>query len=60
MSKVTGPVVYFDIENSAGSVTKVRLKHNGFTDEAGNYYPVEQAFSIDDEDALEEIYEYLE
>ena len=58
--KLTGPVVYFDIENSAGSVTKVRLKHNGFTDPDGKYFCVEQAFSIDDEDALEEIYEYLE
>ncbi len=54
-----GPVVYFDIENNAGSVTKVRLSYNGY-DELGNYYPVEQAFSIDDEDALEEIYEHLE
>ena len=57
--KVTGPVVYFDIENSAGTVTKARLEDNGF-DDLDNYYPVEQAFSIDDEDALEEIYEHLE
>lgn len=56
---VTGPVVYFDIENNAASVTKVRLKYNGF-DDLGNYYAVEQAFSIEDEDAIEEIYEYLE
>ena len=54
-----GPVVYFDIENNAASVTKVRLKYNGFTD-LDNYYPVEQAFSIEDPDALEEIYEYLD
>jgi hypothetical protein len=54
-----GPVVYFDIENSAGTVTKVRLEDNGFSD-LDNYYPVEQAFSIDDDEALEEIYEYLE
>lgn len=60
VSKVKGPIVYFDIENSAGSVTKVRLTHNGFNDTEGLYYPIEQAFSIDDEDALEEIYEYLE
>mgnify|MGYP003385694344 CR=1 FL=1 len=57
--KAHGPVVYFDIENNAASVTKVRLKYNGF-DDMGNYYPVEQAFSIDDEDAIEEIYEHLE
>jgi len=57
--RVKGPVVYFDIENNAASVTKVRLTYNGF-DDLGNYYPIEQAFSIDDEDAIEEIYEYLE
>ena len=57
--KVKGPVVYFDIENSAGTVTKPRLEDNGFK-KLKNYYAVEQAFSIDDEDALEEIYEYLE
>ena len=54
-----GPVVYFDIENNAASVTKVRLKYNGF-DNLNNYYAVEQAFSIEDMDAIEEIYEYLE
>lgn len=54
-----GSVVYFDIENNAASVTKVRLTYNGF-DDLGNYYPVEQSFSIEDEDAIEEIYEYLE
>lgn len=54
-----GPVVYFDIENSAGTVTAVRLKHNGFKD-LDNYYQIEVPFSIDDEDALDEIYEHLE
>src|SRR5690606_18741928 len=54
-----GPIVYFDIEKNAASVTKVRLRHNGY-DDLDNYYPVEQAFSIEDEDALEEIYDYLE
>lgn len=58
-SKAHGTIIYFDIENNAASVTKVRLKYNGF-DDLGNYYAVEQAFSIDDEDAIEEIYEYLE
>lgn len=56
---LTGPVVYFDIENNAASVTKVRLKYNGF-DNLNNYYPVEQAFSIEDLDAIEEMYDYLE
>lgn len=59
MGRGHGAVVYFDIENNAGSVTKVRLAYNGY-DDLGNYYPVEQAFAIDDEDALAEIYEHLE
>ena len=57
--QVQGPVVYFDIENNAASVTKVRLKYNGFT-KLGNYYAVEQAFSMEDEDAIAEIYEHLQ
>lgn len=57
--KVKGTVVYCDIENSAGTVTKPRLEDNGFTN-LDNYYPIEQGFSIDDEDALEELYEHLE
>lgn len=54
-----GSVVYFDLENSAGSVTKPRLEDNGFTD-LNDYYPIEEGFSIDDEDAIAEIYEHLE
>lgn len=54
-----GPVVYLDIENSAASVTKPRLEDNGYID-LDNYYPVEQPFSIDDEEALEDLYEWLE
>lgn len=56
----SGPIVYFDIENSAGSVTKPRLIWNGFTDFSGNYNVVQQAFSIDDEDSMDFIYEELE
>lgn len=58
--RVTGPVVYFDMENSAGSVTKPRLTQNGFVDFSGMYNVVQQPFSIDDEDALDFIYEKLE
>jgi archaellum biogenesis ATPase FlaH len=57
--KVQGPVIYFDIENSAGTVTKPRLEDNGFKD-LPNYYVVEEGFSIDDEDALEEVYDKCE
>ena len=58
--RVEGPVVYFDMENSAGTVTKPRLVQNGFTDFDGNYHVVQQPFSVDDEDALEYVYENLE
>jgi archaellum biogenesis ATPase FlaH len=57
--KVTGPVVYFDMENSAGTVTKPRLTQNGFS-KLSDYHVVQQPFSIDDEDALDFIYEQLE
>ena len=59
MPFTSGPVVYFDIENNAGSVTKVRLSYNGF-DKLKNYIVVEQAFSIEDPDAQALIYEHLE
>lgn len=58
--RVQGPVVYFDMENSAGSVTKPRLTDNGFKDFSGRYIVVQQPFSIDDEDAMDFIYERLE
>jgi len=58
--KVTGSVVYFDMENSAGTVTKPRLTQNGFTNFDGNYHVVQQPFSVDDEEALDLIYENLE
>lgn len=58
--KVTGSVVYFDMENSAGTVTKPRLTQNGFTDFEGRYHVVQQPFSVDDEEALDLIYENLE
>lgn len=58
--RVTGPVIYFDMENSAGSVTKPRLTDNGFTDMSGRYHVVQQAFSIDDEEALDVVYDWCE
>lgn len=56
---VTGKVAYFDIENSAGSVTKKRLTENGFTD-LKNYYQDEQPFTIDDVDRTEDVLEAIE
>jgi hypothetical protein len=57
--RVTGRVVYFDLENSAGSVTKPRLMANGLRN-LSNFVCCEEPFSIEDPDALDEVYEYLE
>jgi len=54
-----GKVLYFDIENSAGTVTKKRLASNGLVNEK-NFIQCEEPFSIDDEDALDEVYAYIE
>lgn len=56
---VKGKVVYFDIENSAGTVTKKRMIDNGF-ENLKDYIQEEGIFSIDDEEALDRIYEALE
>jgi hypothetical protein len=56
---VQGKVAYFDLENSAGTVTKKRLVENGF-ETLTDFYQEEEPFSIDDEEALEEVYEALE
>jgi hypothetical protein len=58
--KVTqGKVAYFDLENSAGTVTKKRLTGNGF-ENLTDYFQDEQPFSIDDDNALEAVYRALE
>lgn len=57
--RAKGGVVYFDMENSAGSVTKPRLTQNGYHD-LENYHVVQQPFSIDDEEAMDYVYEQLE
>lgn len=57
--RAQGPIVYCDLENTAGTVTKPRLEANGFTN-LTNYFQVEEGFSIEDDDALDEFYEWLE
>lgn len=56
---VKGKVVYFDLENSAGTVTKARLVDNGCKN-LHNYFQEEQVFQIDDEDAMDRVYTALE
>lgn len=45
-------VVYCDMENSAGAVTKVRLQDNGLKN-GQNYVQFTEPFSVDDEDSIE-------
>ena len=45
-------VVYADMENSAGSVTKVRLTDNGLKN-GQNYYQCTEPFSVDDAESIE-------
>jgi hypothetical protein len=56
---IKGKVAYFDTENSAGTVTKRRLVDNGCRN-MKNYFQEEQFFMVDEEDALDEVYEGLE
>ncbi|TXH19130.1 MAG: hypothetical protein E6R03_01070 [Hyphomicrobiaceae bacterium] len=58
---VKGTVVYFDLENTADTVTIKRMKWNGYTGETlKNFYQEEHPFSIDDDEALEAVYQGLE
>lgn len=59
MTPVKGKIAYFDIENSAGSVTKPRLLNNGCVN-LHNFFQCEEPFSINDEDVMEEIEEWFE
>lgn len=56
---IKGKVAYFDLENSAGTVTKARLVDNGCKN-LRDYYQDERVFRIDDEEAIERVYEGLE
>jgi hypothetical protein len=54
-----GSVVYFDIENSSGSVTKKRLVSNGMKNLRA-FVQCEEPFSIDDDDTMDLIYDWME
>lgn len=58
-SIVTGKIAYFDIENSAGSVTKKRLRENGLK-MMHNFFQEPEPFTIDDDDTLDRVYEAIE
>ena len=54
-----GKIAYFDIENSAGSVTKRRLTDNG-AEKLTNFYQEAEPFTIDDDDTLDRVYDAIE
>ena len=56
---IKGKVAYFDTENSTGTVTKRRLVDNGCKN-MGDYFQEDKFFMIDEEDALDGVYEGLE
>lgn len=59
--QLNGPVVYFDVENTAGSVTLPRLVDSGFKrSKLGNLYIINDAWTIDEHEVVERIYEELE
>lgn len=56
---IKGRVAYFDLENSPGTVTKSRLVSNECKN-MSDYYQDDKIFMIDDDDAMEYVYEGLE
>ncbi len=56
---VQGRVAYFDTENTADTVTKLRLIENGI-ETLENYWQGEDPFSVDDEEKWERVSEVLE
>lgn len=56
---IAGRVAYFDTENTADTVTKLRLIENGI-ENLGDYWQGEDPFSIDDEEKWERVGEALE
>lgn len=56
---VQGKVAYFDMENSASSVTKPRLVNNAIENEE-NFYQEEEPFSWGDTERMNNVFEALE
>lgn len=50
----TGPVLYFDMENGRDTITKARLRHNGYGG-LSNYYQMISSMQVDDEDDVERL-----
>ena len=59
MRPTKGKVAYFDIENSAGSVTKRRMVDNGCVN-LKDFYQEEEPFTVDDEDILDQVFDAID
>jgi len=57
--RTRGKVAYFDVENTAATVTKKRLKYNGCVN-FKDFYQEEEPFTIDDPEKLQAVYEAIE
>jgi hypothetical protein len=56
---IQGKVAYFDMENSAGTVTKKRLLNNGLKNQSA-FFQEEEPFSWSDVERMAHVYEALE
>lgn len=57
---VQGVVAYFDIENSAGHVTRARMRWGGYTKYLHNFIQEEMPFSVDNPEVMKKVYSALE
>lgn len=54
-----GKIAYFDIENSAGTVTKRRLLDNGLKN-MHQFFQEAEPFTVDDDETLDRVYEAID
>lgn len=59
VKRLQGKIAYFDMENSSDTVTKKRLVTNGL-ENFKNFIQEEEPFTVEDEDALDAVYQALE
>lgn len=57
--RVKGKVAYFDVENTAGTVTKKRLRNNDCKN-MGDFYQEEEPFTIDSPESVKDMFDALE
>jgi hypothetical protein len=58
LKPTAGPVIYFDLENSAASIMKPRLVDNSVK-RLDRFLQVDNFFTVDDDGALDDLYELI-